>query len=122
MADHQSQVAPVHAYRFDAVPRLLHVAGIDATHGVELPVLFGEGESPMVRAMSILGGGSVYSSAGDRMREHWLDFATTGTVSDAWPSYEPDERRTLIIEDVDRVEADPRAEKRRVWERFLPAL
>ncbi|HEV7623666.1 MAG TPA: carboxylesterase/lipase family protein [Amnibacterium sp.] len=123
MADHQSQFVPVHAYRFDAAPRLLRVAGLDATHGVEVPALFEQAESPLVRAMSILGGGAAFMRAGKRMQQHWLDFATTGTVSDAWPRYTQNERLTLIIDDdEDRVEADPRREKRLIWERFLPAL
>ncbi len=122
MADHHSEVAPVRAYRFDAAPRLLRVAGLDATHAVEVPVLFDQGESPLVRAMSLLGGGGPFVAAGARMREHWLDFATTGTVDDAWPAYTRADRRTLIIDDTDRVESDPRGSKRMVWERFLPDL
>lgn len=122
MADHQSRFAPVHAYRFDAAPRLLHVAGFDATHGVEVPALFEQGESPLVRSMSILGGGGPFLRAGKRMQQHWLDFATSGTLPDAWPPYTQDDRRTLIIDDEDRVEDDPRREKRLIWERFLPAL
>jgi para-nitrobenzyl esterase len=121
MADHHSQFASVHAYRFDAAPRLLHVAGFDATHGVEVPALFEQGESPLVRSMSILGGGAAFLRAGKRMQQHWLDFATTGTVSESWPAYDQDDRRTLIIDDEDRIEADPRREKRLIWERFLPA-
>jgi para-nitrobenzyl esterase len=122
MADHQSKVAPVHAYRFDVAPRLLKVAGLDATHGVEVPVLFDEGESPLVRAMSLLGGRGPYADAGDRLRAYWLEFATTGTMPDSWPPYTTHERHTLIVDDIDRVESDPRGAKRRVWERFMPEL
>jgi para-nitrobenzyl esterase len=122
MADHQSAAAPVHAYRFDVVPRLLKVAGLDATHGVEVPVLFDQGESPLVRAMSLLGGRGPYAAAGERLRSYWLEFATTGTMPSSWPAYTREDRRTLIIDDVDRVEADPRSAKRAAWERFLPQL
>ena len=62
------------------------------------------------------------AAAGARMRELWLTFATTGTLPDSWPPYTRDERRTLIIDDEDRVEADPRGDRREVWERFLPEL
>ncbi len=122
MADHQSRVAEVHAYRFDTAPRLLRVAGLDATHGVEVPVLFDQGESPLVRAMSMLGGGGPFAAAGQRMRDFWLEFATTGTLPSSWPAYTAEDRRTLIIDDTDRVESDPRRAKRLVWERFLPTL
>ena len=43
-------------------------------------------------------------------------------MSDAWPAYTEQDRRTLIIDDADRVEDDPRREKRQVWQQFLPAL
>ena len=122
MADHQSRRAPVFAYRFDVAPRLMRLAGLDATHGVEVPVLFDQGEPPLVRAMSVLGGRGPYAAAGRRMHDYWLAFATTGTMPDSWPAYTADDRRTLIIDDVDRVESDPRGEKRAVWERFLPQL
>ena len=80
------------------------------------------GESPLVRAMTVLGGGGPFVAAGARMRAHWLDFATTGTVSAAWPPYTQEERLTLIMDDEDRVEADPRGQRRAVWERFAPQL
>ncbi len=122
LADHQSRTAPVYAYRFDAAPRLLRVTGLDATHGVEVPVLFDQGESPLVRAMSLLGGREPFAAAGTRMRRYWLEFATTGAMPDSWPAYTQDERSTLIIDDTDRIERNPRGDKRAVWERFLPQL
>ena len=44
-----------------------------------------------------------------------------GPVDAAWPAYTPAERRTLIIDDADRVESDPRGAKRESG-RFLPQL
>jgi para-nitrobenzyl esterase len=119
-ADLQSDNAPVHAYRFDAAPRLLRLAGLDATHALEIPVLFAPGRRPFIAAMSLLGGGAAFLAAGARMRGHWLDFATTGRVTDAWPAYTREDRSTLIFGAEDRIESDPRGADRAVWERFLP--
>jgi para-nitrobenzyl esterase len=56
------------------------------------------------------------------MRRHWLRFACTGIVDASWPLYTEDARLTLIIDAVDRVESDPRGERRRAWHAFLPEI
>jgi len=117
-----SRVAPVHFYRFDLAPRLMRVIGLDATHGIELYALFNEVNTPFARAMTVLGGREPFISAGERMRRHWLRFACTGVVDHSWPRYTESERHTLIIDHVDRVESDPRANRREVWQQFLPGL
>jgi len=117
-----SRVAPVHFYRFDLAPRLLRVIGLDATHGIELYALFNEVDTAFARTMTSLGGRERFISAGERMRRHWLHFACTGVVEPSWPGYTELERHTLIIDHVDRVESDPRADRREVWQQFLPDL
>jgi para-nitrobenzyl esterase len=69
-----------------------------------------------------IGGREQFSQAGERMRRHWLHFAGTGIVESAWPRHTESDRLTLIIDVVDRVEGDPRGERRRVWQSFLPSL
>lgn len=118
VADLHSRYAPVFAYRFDFAPRLLRLVGLDATHGVEMFALFDRLDEPLARAMTSLGGNESYAAAGERMRRHWLAFAEGGEPESSWPRYEVQSRRTLIIGDVDRVEADPRRERREAWERF----
>ena len=61
-------------------------------------------------------------AAGERMRRAWLSFAHDGTVDEGWPTYDPEERRTLIIDAVDRVESDPRSGRRKAWQQFVPHL
>jgi para-nitrobenzyl esterase len=56
------------------------------------------------------------------MRQHWLVFAETGAPGPAWPQYDESTRSTLVIDATDRVELDPRSERRRAWEAFLPSL
>ena len=52
------------------------------------------------------------------MQAHWTHFARHGTPAPGWPAYDAEHRRTLIIDETDRVEADPRAERRRAWTGF----
>jgi para-nitrobenzyl esterase len=122
VAELHSRVSPVHAYRFDFAPRLLRLVGLDATHGVEMFALFDRTNEPLARTMTVLGGRESYANAGERMRNHWLEFACTGTLPPEWPSYTERDRLTFIIDDADRVEADPRVARRLSWENFLPEI
>jgi para-nitrobenzyl esterase len=121
VAERHSRFAKVYFYRFDIAPRILHVAGVDAFHGLDLVALFDRMDSAFGRTMSLLGGRRAFQGAARRMRARWLEFVTTGAVAD-WPSYDRFRRRTLIIDAVDRVEFDPRGERRRVWQDFVPHL
>ncbi|MCI4656206.1 carboxylesterase/lipase family protein [Cryobacterium zhongshanensis] len=115
-----SRVAPVYVYRFDLAPRLMHMLGFGATHGIELFALFDQADLPVARIMSMLGGREPFINAGERMRRHWLHFAVTGRPDTGWPRYTEDDRLTLIIDAEDRVESDPRGDRRAVWQEFLP--
>ena len=118
VAERHSRFAPVYFYRFDIAPRLVRLAGFDATHGLEMFALFGLMDTRFGRAMGLLGGRPAFKRAGDRMRARWLAFARDGSIPD-WPTYTSRTRRTLIIDHEDRVEEDPRAERRRAWQEFV---
>ncbi|MET0860099.1 MAG: carboxylesterase/lipase family protein [Microbacterium sp.] len=120
LAERHSRYAPVYFYRFDVAPRLLRWAGLDATHGVEMFALFEQGDARLARTMTSLGGRRVFSQAGERMRDAWLHFAAVGAPPVGWPHYSEPDRLTLIIADRDRVESDPRADRRRAWSALLP--
>ncbi|GAA1752053.1 carboxylesterase/lipase family protein [Agromyces humatus] len=122
VADTGSRFAPVWSYRFDFAPRLLKLVGLDATHGVEMFALFDRTDVPLARVITSLGGYEEYAAAGERMRQHWLRFVETGAPGPAWPRYDEQTRSTLVIDDSDRVEADPRSERRRAWDAFMPSL
>lgn len=107
-------------YRFDVAPRLLKWAGLDATHGLEMIALFEQTDAPLGRTVTSLGGRKVFSDAGGRMRDAWLSFAATGEPPSGWPRYDEQHRLTFIIADRDRVESDPRADRRRAWSALLP--
>lgn len=114
--------APVHFYRFDLGTRALRLAGLDATHGLELFAVFDLGDTPLARAGGVLGGRSEFTRAGARMRSRWLSFARDGSVGDNWPTYSTADRQTLIIDVNERVESDPHESRRVAWQAFVPHL
>lgn len=119
VAERHARFAPVYFYRFDIAPRLVRLAGYDATHGLELFALFDRMDGWFGRGMGLLGGRRAFKAAGERMRRNWVSFAHDGRV-DGWPRYTRRRRRTLIIDVVDRVEEDPRRERRIAWQDFVP--
>jgi para-nitrobenzyl esterase len=119
VAERHSRFAPVHFYRFDIAPRLVRQLGFDATHGLELFALFDRMNGWFGRAMGALGGRRAFKRTGDRMRRHWIEFARTGQVP-GWPAYDEQRRTTMIFDEVDRVEDDPRGARRVAWQAFVP--
>jgi para-nitrobenzyl esterase len=122
VADFHSRFAPVWAYRFDVAPTALRLAGLDATHGLEMYTLFGQLDIPIARVITSLGGRRAYASAGVRMRANWVRFAAEGAPEEDWHPYDARRRSTLIIDEVDRMEDDPRSVRRQAWDGFLPHL
>jgi para-nitrobenzyl esterase len=110
----------VYFYRFDAAPRLLQWMGLDATHGLELFPLFDRLDGWFGRGMTVLGGRREFKAIGARMQRWWLGFAGTGVPDAAWPPYTEADRLTLVIDGSDRIEADPQAERRVAWGKFVP--
>ena len=120
VAERHARFAEVHFYRFDIAPRLLRLTGHDATHGLELFALFDRMDGAFGRLLGVLGGRAAFKRAGSRMQAHWLSFAHDGRVGDDWPKYTARKRRTLIFDRLDRVEHDPRGERRVAWQEFVP--
>ncbi|WP_181408938.1 carboxylesterase/lipase family protein [Schumannella soli] len=119
-ASGHSRYAPTYMYRFDLAPRLARLLGLDATHGIELFAVFDKARSVLGRVMGALGGYRDFERAGRRVRTNWLHFAYAGEVDPGWPRYDEQSRLTLIIDVDDRIESDPRGDRRRAWERFVP--
>lgn len=121
VAERHSRFAPVHFYRFDIAPRLVRALGFDATHGLELFALFDRMDGRFGRTMGILGGRRAFKRTGERMRAHWIEFARSGTAT-GWPRYDETDRTTLIFDETDRLESDPRSTRRLAWQDFVPHL
>ena len=120
VAERHADFAKVYFYRFDIAPRLVRLAGYDATHGLELFALFDRMDGRFGRAMGLLGGRRAFKRAGERMQDRWLAFAKGERPGGDWPNYSRRTRSTLIIDEVDRVEVDPRRERRKAWQEFVP--
>ena len=120
VGERHSRYAPVFFYRFDAAPRLVRRMGLDATHGLEMFPLFDRLDGWPGWGMTILGGRRSFKAVGARMQRWWLCFAATGVPDAAWPRYDEAARRTLVIDDRDRVESDPHGDRRAAWGAFVP--
>ncbi|MFC6357315.1 carboxylesterase/lipase family protein [Luethyella okanaganae] len=120
VAERHSRYELVYFYRFDAAPYIVRRLGLDATHGLELFPLFDRLNTPLGLSMTVFGGRRMFRAVGRRMQRHWLAFATSGVPEPGWPCYDERERSTLVFDRVDRVESDPRREKRLAWQEFVP--
>jgi para-nitrobenzyl esterase len=118
VAERHSAFAPTWMYRFDFTTRLLELIGLGATHLTEVGLVFGEPHTGMWGATQLLGGRRGAAIVSKRIHQRWIDFATDGTVGPDWPPYESASRKTLIVAEEERVELDPRGDRRRVWEGY----
>ena len=119
LVEGHARVAPVHLYRFDWATPMLHVLGIGAAHGTELPYAFGNLDGGPKDITFRLGGRRRGAALSQRMRARWTAFAVagdpTGDATPGWPAYEPESRATLVIDAKDEVVDDLDAELRRAW-------
>jgi para-nitrobenzyl esterase len=110
--------APVYCYRWDwATPALDGLYG--ATHASDVAASLGNYRE------ALLGGGiRAAIELGQALTAAWVAFAGSGDPNNPctprWPPYVPPTRSTLIFDERPRVESDPDAELRVLWE-GLPA-
>ena len=114
-----SSIAPTWMYRLDYAPPLLHLLGIDSTHGSDLLTVFDRARTSVARLTTLLGGRKALAAVSERMQHYWLRFAIDGSVDAAWPQHDPATRASLIFDNPDRVENDSRADRRRAWDEFI---
>lgn len=120
IAEAHSRVAPTWLYRFDYATPFLRAARIGATHGTEVPYVFGNfGVVPRDPTFK-LGGRRTAAHVSDRIQRRWLSFASAGNpdggeTETPWPRYDETDRATLLIRNADAVVADPDRDLRRAW-------
>ncbi|WP_430331297.1 carboxylesterase/lipase family protein [Rhodococcus sp. ACT016] len=119
IAEAHSAHAPTYSYRFDYAPRLMHWAGLGATHAFEMFAVFGYGASAAGRALTAPGGRRGLRAVTDRVQENWISFVRNGVPTPWWPRYDVDHRRTLIFDVPTRVERDPGRDRRLAWTGYL---
>ncbi|MEN2740587.1 carboxylesterase/lipase family protein [Microbacterium sp. X-17] len=106
-AEGHAAVAPVWLYRFDFTTPFFRLLGLGATHGAELPYVWGNLDARPKDPTFRLGGRRAGERLSERMLSRWTAFAR-GEAPDAadavaWPQYGPDARASLVIDHDDRV-------------------
>jgi len=108
LAEAASKVSPVFVYSFD-----FEASPLKAAHGSEIAFVFSNATaSPTARPGA--------KAVEDAMSEAWIAFARTGNPNHAgmptWPTYDAQNRATMIFDTTSKVVNDPRAPERKVWE------
>lgn len=104
----------VFSYRLDWEAKGLF-SRLGATHSVDLPLLFKDFMRPFRAVYVGLLPDPRRHVLSERMRDHWLSFVREGRPGGDWAAYVPEERRTMIFGERDRVVADPEAGRRIAW-------
>lgn len=96
-------------------------ATLDSFHGLEIPFVFGNADEPV--AAFLMGDDPGIEGLSAAMMEAWTTFARTGSPAAAglpdWPEYELEKRNVMLLGTKSRVESDPEARRRAVWEGLL---
>jgi para-nitrobenzyl esterase len=113
-AAHQRQT---YAYLFTwPSPALGGMLG--ACHALELPFVFGTLDHPLIRPFA--GKGPEARALAERIQDAWVSFARTGRPdpegAGAWPAYDKETRRTMILDRQCRAESAPREAERAFWD------
>lgn len=110
-----SRHAPVWSYRYDFETPLLRLAGLGATHGTDVPAIFGALDRDSGRLFTMLGAREDAAALSARYQGALLAFARDGDPGADWPRYDELTRRVRIFDGEDRIESDPRRELRLAW-------
>lgn len=111
VADAHAEVAPVYMYRFDWAPRMFRVLRLGATHGTELNYTWGNLPAGRKDITYKLGGRATGEHIAERLLGRWGSFVREGVPdvrldsgpTPSWPRYRSDDRRSLVIDEDDRV-------------------
>ncbi len=97
---------------------------LGSCHALELPFVFGAVHLPVVQVFS--GGGPAVETLSVQMQRAWLAFAAAGDPShdgiDAWSTWDPSRRATMIFGAKTVLEDAPRDEELAVLERHRPLV
>lgn len=99
---------------------------LGSCHGLDLPFVFGGVRHPAIAAFT--GGGPEAEALATQMERAWAAFARSGDPSvdadvggaGAWPRWEPERRRTMVLGPGGGPVEGPRDEELTVWEKLAP--
>jgi para-nitrobenzyl esterase len=113
----QSDRAPTYAYLF-TWPSPVMGGVFGSIHGLELPFLWGLGNSPGLSAL--VGDLAAAKPLSTAIQDAWLAFARTGDPSaegvGAWPGYDAVRRATMLFDRASMIEDAPREAERQFWD------
>lgn len=120
IAEGHSAFAPVWLYRFDFTTPMLKLLRLGASHGTELPYVWGHLHRGPKDITFALGGRRTGERLSARMQARWTSFARTGQPRDEndeleWPPYTTGSRATLVFDSHDRVVNDLDEPLRTTW-------
>lgn len=117
---HSAHEARTFLYRFDWPTALLD-GRLGACHGIEMPFVFDIFDGSPI---SYLAGPDAPVDLAKSMQAAWVGFARTGgpgvDVLPQWPAYDADRRATMVFDAECRVEDDPAAVERQLWDGIDP--
>ena len=93
---------------------------LGSSHAVEIPFAFGTLDKPGTEIYS--GKGEDAETLSEKMMDAWIAFAHTGNPNNKsileWPSYDSNNRSTIILDKELKISEDPFGEERKAWEKF----
>ncbi len=105
---------PVWMYSFDWETPVLG-GRLKAPHAMDVPFVFNT-----LDLTNATGGSPATQALAETMSGVWAAFARRGRPDHpaipAWPSYDPQDRATLVFDTVCRIQHDPSGEQRRLWQ------
>ncbi|MET1053065.1 MAG: carboxylesterase/lipase family protein [Mycetocola sp.] len=113
VADGHARVAPTFMYRFDHATPATRAVGLGATHGTEIPFVFGNLGGPIGRLVLLLGGRRAAHELSRSMQEHWIAFIRSGNPG--WERYGTD-RTTRVFSTRTADRRHPAADRLPVWD------
>lgn len=119
VAQGHAAVAPTFLYRFDWATPMLKLLGIGATHGTELPYLWGNLHGGKKDITFRLGGLRTGQALSSRLQHRWIGFASDTAPQSpgaaVWEPYTTAGRETLVIDRDDRLVRDLDGDLRAAW-------
>ncbi|WP_462410754.1 carboxylesterase/lipase family protein [Neobacillus sp. Marseille-QA0830] len=118
-----NQGAPVYMYRFDWETPVF-AGALKATHALEIPFVFNTLNMP--KTENFTGSSPERQIVAKQMHQAWINFAHSGNPNTEalpeWPTYETNNRSTMIFNLESKVVDDPNQEDRIKWEQISLAL
>jgi para-nitrobenzyl esterase len=116
IAEAHARLAPCWSYRFDYATLMTRLLFREATHGLDLPMLFGTvGQGAL--GMFYLFSKRTSNMVSDRFRTAFMNFVRKSDPG--WSMYDADSRKTYIFDRENREESDPRRDRRVAWGEFI---